>query len=335
MRLLFLLVGLGCGVLPLPASAQPQALTPLTFTDADYSLPALTEAEQGSVSLNLTLNAEGRVASVAIAQSSGSARLDAAAAYFAQSRWRFAPGTGTHASVTATWTLPLTPATDLYLEVPEAPPLGVTPPQPLPVAAPARAPRGLQLPPIAGNPATLPVLGDDYPLAALRVAEGGVAGVRFQVKEDGTLAAAEIAESSGARRLDDAALRAIRTRWRASPAMLAGAPVAIWRTASVAFRPITNAPPAPRCHPRPIIGDDAVLITARQVNPAQSNNPAAEVREAPRWIEVQPGGAISTAVLHTVKGWMRLSPALVSELAPYAAPEPRVCWFYDPVPFRR
>jgi TonB family protein len=237
--------------------------------------------------------------------------------------------------VNAVWTLPLTSARDLYLQVTATTPAGVTPPQPLPAAAPARPARGFQPPPIAGNPPTLQVLGDDYPLAALRVAEAGVAGVRFQVRHDGTLGAVELAESSGVKRLDDAALRVVRARWRATPAMLNGAPVAIWRTASVSFRPITNAPPAPRCHARPILGDDAVLITARQVNPEQSNNPAAEVREAHRWIEVQPTGAISTAVLQTARGWMRLAPALVAELPAYPSPEQRVCWFYDPLPLRR
>jgi TonB family protein len=336
MRILQGAIVVACVFAPVSGSAQPRALTALVFSDADYPFGSLLEAEEGRVGLELTLGPEGRPTEVRVVRSSGAVRLDAAAAYFAQSRWRFEPGAGAPIAVEAVWTLPLSSAAELYLTAPVAPPPGATPPRPAPPPAAAqRQARGFQPAPLEGNPPTLPAIADDYPVGALRAAEAGIAGVRFQVKEDGTLGEVQLAETSGIRRLDDAALRVIRTRWRAGPATLGGVPVAVWRTASVSFRPITNAPPPPRCQARPVLGDDAVLITARQVNPAQSDNPAPDVRVAQRWIRVEPDGRIGDAVLHTARGWMRYSPALVAALPVYPSPEQRPCWFYDPVPLRR
>jgi TonB family protein len=333
-RIAVLLAAATAALFPEQTSAQPRALTPLVFTDADYPFASLLEAEEGPVGLELTLGNEGRPTAVRVTRSSGSLRLDITAAHFAQSRWRFEGGGGVHVPVEAVWTLPLTAAAELYLPVPATPPQGATPPQPLP-AAPPRQARGFQPAPLAGNPPTLPVIADDYPIGALRAAESGVAGVRFLVKEDGELGESQLGETSGIKRLDDAAVRIIRTRWRAGPATAGGVPVAVWRTASVSFRPITNAPPPPRCRPRPVLGDDAVLITARQVNPVQSDNPAPDIRVAQRWIRVEADGRISDAMLHTAKGWMRFSPALVEALPAYPSPEQSTCWFYDPVPIRR
>jgi TonB family protein len=320
-------------VLSLAAHAQPQALTPLTFADADYPITAMIDGEKGEVGLNLTLGPDGRPTKVDITRASGSPRLDAAAAYFAQSRWRFAPGAPS-AAVSVPWTPPLTAAADLVLAPPSPAPAGSVAPQPR-AGAVQRPTRGLQIAPLADNPATLPVTADDYPVQALRAGDHGVVGLRFLVREDGALGEVQLAETSGSRRLDDAAPRVLRARWRASPATMSGMPTAVWRTASVSFRPITNPPPEARCYARPIMGEDAILITARQVNPTQSNNPAAEVPLAQRWIEVQPDGRISEAVLHTATGWMRLSRALIDALPSYASPQAMTCWFFDPVAVRR
>jgi protein TonB len=204
----------------------------------------------------------------------------------------------------------------------------------LPVAA-QRPTRGLQQAPLPGNPPTIPAVPDDYPLPALRAAEGATVGLRFRVGADGDLDEVQLAQSSGVRRLDEAAERMLETRWRASPATLAGMPVEVWRTASVTFRPVANPMPPPRCYARPIIGEDAVLLSVRQVNPQQSNNPAPDEAVAERWIEVQPDGTITDALLSTARGWMHLSRPLTEALPPYPSPEQRVCWFNDPIPLVR
>jgi periplasmic protein TonB len=83
---------------PPPPAAAPQG--PMQVSDLDaraitivppkYPLESRRRREQGTVLLNVTLDAEGAIASVALARSSGFERLDKAALE-AVRRWRWSP----------------------------------------------------------------------------------------------------------------------------------------------------------------------------------------------------------------------------------------------------
>ncbi|MDE2407282.1 MAG: energy transducer TonB [Xanthomonadaceae bacterium] len=118
---------------------------------------------------------------------------------------------------------------------------------PAPPPAPAAAPRPVaSTPPPVAAPAAKPSTGTDavpertpaprYPQDALRRGVGGTARVRVEVAADGSVAAAGIAEGSGNRELDRAALEAVR-RWHFQPATRNGQAVA-----SEAIVPIVFAP---------------------------------------------------------------------------------------------
>jgi protein TonB len=64
----------------------------------------------------------------------------------------------------------------------------------------------------------------NYPMLARRMNETGTAVLRVELDEQGHVAAARIATSSGYARLDDAALAAVKT-WRCTPAQRNGQPV--------------------------------------------------------------------------------------------------------------
>ncbi len=75
----------------------------------------------------------------------------------------------------------------------------------------------------------------DYPADARRRGEEGVVRLALQIAPDGTVTAAEIADSSGFPALDRAAAEAAR-RWRFRPATRAGRPVAATLPTTVHFR---------------------------------------------------------------------------------------------------
>ncbi len=74
-----------------------------------------------------------------------------------------------------------------------------------------------------------------YPAASRRLGEQGVVVLRVRVLPDGTPATVEVATSSGHRRLDDAAVAAVR-HWRFAPAQAGAGPVASWVNFKVTFR---------------------------------------------------------------------------------------------------
>jgi protein TonB len=108
-----------------------------------------------------------------------------------------------------------------------------------PPAAPAAAPRApasaadefaaAEARPRAGNPRP------GYPERALRLGLEGRVLVRLFVSAEGEVVRAVVAETSGSRLLDGAALGALR-RWRFAPATLRGAPVAAAVLVPVEFR---------------------------------------------------------------------------------------------------
>ncbi|WP_424810984.1 energy transducer TonB [Roseococcus sp. YIM B11640] len=74
------------------AVAPPSPDTRYRNTAPAYPEPSRLANEQGSVAVDLTVNAEGRVTSAVVARSSGFPRLDAAALR-AVEQWRFRPAT--------------------------------------------------------------------------------------------------------------------------------------------------------------------------------------------------------------------------------------------------
>jgi protein TonB len=109
------------------------------------------------------------------------------------------------------------------------------PPPPVPVApgdsaAPVAAARGNDTPVPISRPAP------NYPQEALRRNAGGMVRVRVTVATDGSVDRLEVAEGSGNRYLDRAAMEAVR-RWRFQPAMRDGQPVVADVVVPIVFNP--------------------------------------------------------------------------------------------------
>jgi len=84
--------------------------------------------------------------------------------------------------------------------------------------------------PIASN------LAPKYPVAALRRNEGGMVLLRVNVGSDGTPTDIDVAQRSGSRDLDRAAISAV-SKWQFRPATRNGRPVASTVVVPVEFRP--------------------------------------------------------------------------------------------------
>ena len=74
-----------------------------------------------------------------------------------------------------------------------------------------------------------------YPMIARRLGAQGVVTLRVHVREDGTVAAVELAHSSGFAVLDESATRTVRESWRFLPARIDGSPVASWVEVPIRF----------------------------------------------------------------------------------------------------
>jgi protein TonB len=74
-----------------------------------------------------------------------------------------------------------------------------------------------------------------YPLLARRMGAQGIVLLRVHVRADGSVAEAEIKQSSGSPLLDDSALRTVRESWRFMPARLDGVPVESWVEVPIRF----------------------------------------------------------------------------------------------------
>jgi len=73
-----------------PVASADLAARLIAFAAPTYPVESRRQREQGTVTLSLLLDTEGRVADIAIARSSGFARLDHAA-LDAVKHWRWAP----------------------------------------------------------------------------------------------------------------------------------------------------------------------------------------------------------------------------------------------------
>lgn len=74
-----------------------------------------------------------------------------------------------------------------------------------------------------------------YPMLARRMGTQGVVVLRVHVRADGSVAAAEVAQSSGSALLDDSALKTVRQQWRFLPARLNDEPVESWVEVPIRF----------------------------------------------------------------------------------------------------
>lgn len=120
------------------------------------------------------------------------------------------------------------------------PPVPSPPPPPAPSAAsadpsspqatPATEPQDSTPPEPLSTPAPV------YPPDALRMGAGGTVQVRITVGSDGQVVQRELAESSGNRALDRAALEAVQ-RWRFRPALRNGQPVSTDVVIPIRFAP--------------------------------------------------------------------------------------------------
>lgn len=111
-------------------------------------------------------------------------------------------------------------------EPPAPPPPPAAPPAP--VAAPAMADSSVPVP--LSRPAP------NYPREALSRNIGGTVRVRAVIAVDGSVERMEVAESSGNRYLDRAAMEAVR-RWKFKPAVRGGQPVSAEVIVPLAFNP--------------------------------------------------------------------------------------------------
>jgi len=72
-------------------------------------------------------------------------------------------------------------------------------------------------------------------MIARRLGAQGIVILRVQVRGDGSVAAVELARSSGFAVLDDSAARTVRESWRFLPARIDGSPVTSWVEVPIRF----------------------------------------------------------------------------------------------------
>ncbi len=102
-----------------------------------------------------------------------------------------------------------------------------------PTVPPPPAPPSAEAPPMPPRPVALPAelsvncperAPPDYPARSMRMNEQGKVVLRVELGEDGRVVEASVKTSSGHRRLDEAALDAVKT-WRCRPPVRNGVPV--------------------------------------------------------------------------------------------------------------
>jgi protein TonB len=145
-------------------------------------------------------------------------------------------------------TLPLLPAPDLVASAmaPSLPPIAARPPPSPPAEKPTWQTRTLlgegtvgaaeilgdRLRPALGRQGNLPPV---YPRLSSELGEQGLVVVRMQIGPDGLVSGVEVLQTSGYPRLDQAAVSAV-ARWRFTPAVEDGLPVASAQVLALRFR---------------------------------------------------------------------------------------------------
>jgi TonB family protein len=316
----------GIGTTAFAQNTAPRILGSTSFGDLDYPIAALAAHEDGRVVLDLSISPNGIVSDAHIATSTGSEALDRASIRVAKGQWRFAPAmqngqpvAGT-TQVAATWSLPLTPTTQNYIDIPDS--QGAT------LATPSSAYEARHL---------------DYPPAAAASHAQGVVGVRYQVDAAGSVTDAALVQPSDNWRFDAAALRIAQNRSFA-PATRNGAPVTAWQGLTVSFSilPANASRLDPPCYAQPILARDAVLVGATPHRVEVWFDSARyrtrwETRAVTDWIgtwvQVSDSGAPTEVILFTEEGWMVPSQPIASRLTGGRDyPNGRGgCWYFDPI----
>jgi protein TonB len=81
------------------------------------------------------------------------------------------------------------------------------------------------------------VTADDYPAVSIRLQEQGTVQVRYFVNTSGDVGDCQVTSSSGMARLDDAACRMVKARWKFRPAVVNdGTPIPVWLDGQITFQ---------------------------------------------------------------------------------------------------
>jgi TonB family protein len=303
-------------------------MKPLQVLDTDYPFESLISNEEGAVSLNLLINAEGKPYFAQVLQSSGAPRLDQTAAQIARTKWSFRPASAAGSAVVdVVWKLPLEPVESYRLEIP---PLGEGTKPPKAITSHA-------------------VQADDYPSAAIRDGLEGIVVLRYFVAEQGSVSKTEIVQSSGIRSLDDAAVKMIASRWKFEPAMANGVAVGAWQGVTVTYDVRSPAFDRRRlfCHAQPINqSEHEVILITGEVLPAMTQMNArqlAALRGPPNfvgfglWTYVDVTGTSTDMAIFTWKGPMRISLPIAQSFKQSSFPRPsgNGCWYHEWMSVRR
>lgn len=126
------------------------------------------------------------------------------------------------------------PMVEMASDAPQVATITVTPPRPKPVVAAPAAPL-VQL--VARPDPRHKNARPDYPATSVRLKEEGTTILRIYIDETGSVAEAEVQNSSGSARLDEAAVRGVKSRgparWKYLPAVKDGKPVGVWQLVSI------------------------------------------------------------------------------------------------------
>ncbi len=123
---------------------------------------------------------------------------------------------------------PFVPPPDIVIDLPveTAKTTAITATTKKPVAKPPPPPAVKRVPP-RQNPRR-PLIEPTYPPQSKRLGEEGATVLRLYIQEDGRVGDAQVAQSSGFPRLDEAAVKHAKRSWRFLPGTEDGKPVAMW-----------------------------------------------------------------------------------------------------------
>lgn len=264
-------------------SVQSNASTlPLPLLDIDYPFDSVIDAEQGTVTLEVSVGANGTVTHVDVLDASAPDRLITAATEIAKRRFRPSVSNAAVAQtyrVQAVWSAPLQPATEYLLDYPVA-----------------GSEHQVQYPkPLNSHRVT----GADYPDPAQ---QQGEPVITYLVRSDGTVGETVVVASSGYVSLDRAAVKVVN-RWKFAPGLVDGAPSEFWLMVEMPFAYSAKGPlqPVRFCHDRPLLAPDA---------PYRNGG---ATRSIVRWMSVDiSDGKVQDAIILTRNGWMRVSKPLAA-----------------------
>jgi TonB family protein len=276
------------------AGVVPAPTMPLQVLDTEYPLESVLAHEEGTTSLNVLIDATGKVTFAQVLKSGGAQRLDQAASRIARTKWTFRPlmkegsAAGHAALVDVVWKLPLRPADEIYSEMTGFSVTGKN------IVEPKAAAGGNR------------VRATDYPTASIRNGEQGEVALRLRILPDGSVGNVEVLDSSGYSRLDQSAISMVRDRFKYEPGLVDGTPAEMGFLSMISFFLSDGSLRGRRlprfCHSRPIIGS-----AMRMTNSGESNDVAVS-----QWIHVA-DGAVDDVLLQTTKGWMHVSGAMLEE----------------------